>query len=106
VAPDAVIVQPPEVPDAKSYEGRNAVVESLEDWPTQWDDFRLDLVEVIDVSDDVLISVTHQTGRGSHSRIEMDIQVFFVTHVRDGKIWRMEMFFSRDQALKAAWLEE
>jgi ketosteroid isomerase-like protein len=106
VTPDVVIIQPPEVPDAKSYEGRTAVIEAWEDWPAEWEDFRLDLVEIIDVSEDVLISVTRQRGRGLHSGIETDFEVFFVTHLRDGKTARMEMFFGRDQALKAVGLEE
>jgi ketosteroid isomerase-like protein len=104
--PDVVIVQPPEIPDAKSYEGRTAVVETLEDWPTQWEDFRLDLIEIIDVSDDVLVSVIRHRGRGRESGIEMDWQVFYVHRVRDGKMARMEMFFSREQALEAAGLPE
>ena len=106
MAPDAVIVQPPEVPDAKTYEGRDAIREGWEDWPRQWEDFRLDLIEVIDVDDDTLISVTRQRGRGRDSGIEMDFEVFFVSHGRNGLIARMEMFFSREQALKAAGLED
>jgi ketosteroid isomerase-like protein len=100
--PDVVIVQPPEVPDSKSYVGPTAMIEALEDWPTQWEDFRLELVEIIDVSDDVLVSVTRHTGRGRTSGIEMDFEVSYVHRARDGKLARMEMFFSREQALKAA----
>ena len=103
---DLVIVQPPEVPDAKTYEGRDAVIEAWEDWPKQWEDFRLDLIEIIDVSDDVLISVTRHRGRGRESGIEMDFEVFYVYYGRDGKVARMEMFFSREQALEAAGLRE
>jgi ketosteroid isomerase-like protein len=105
VTPDVVIVQPPEVPDSKTYEGRAAVMEAWEDWPTQWEEFRLDLVEIIDVSDDVLISVTRQRGRGLNSGIKMDFEVFFVALLRDGLTARMEMFFGRKQALTAAGLE-
>jgi ketosteroid isomerase-like protein len=101
-----VIVQLPEVPDAKTYEGRDAVIEAWEDWPKQWEDFRLDLIEIIDVSDDVLISVTRHRGRGRESGIEMDFEVFYVSYGRDGKVARMEMFFSREQALEAAGLRE
>jgi ketosteroid isomerase-like protein len=100
-APDLVIVQPPEVPDFKSYEGPNAVAEALADWPTQWEDFRMDLLEIIDVGDDVYVTATRHRGRGRESGIEMDFQVFYVTRSRDGQLARMEMFFSRDQALAA-----
>jgi ketosteroid isomerase-like protein len=106
MAPDAVIVQPPEVPDAKSYEGHDAIRQAWEDWPRQWEDFELELVEVIDIDDDTLVSVTHQHGRGRDSGIEMDFEVFFVTRGRDGLIAKMEMFFSREQALKAVGLED
>ena len=104
--PDLLIVQPPEVPDAKTYEGRAAMAEAWEDWPNEWDDFRLDLVEVIDVSDNVAVSVTRHRGRGRESGIEMDFQVFYVHRLRDGKLARMDMFFSREQALEAAGLPE
>jgi ketosteroid isomerase-like protein len=81
-----VLVQPPEVPDAKRYEGRAGVVEALEDWPSQWEDFRLDLIENIDVDDDVVVSVTRHRGRGRESGIEMDFEVFYVHRARDGKL--------------------
>jgi ketosteroid isomerase-like protein len=102
MAPDVVIVQPPEVPDAKTYEGRDAAIRSWEDWPQQWEDFRIELVEVIDVDDDTVISVTRQHGRGRDSGIEMEFDVYFVFHARDELMTRLEMFFSREQALKAA----
>jgi ketosteroid isomerase-like protein len=100
--PDLVLIQPPEVPDAKTYEGRGAVREAMEDWPNQWEDFRLDLLEIVEIGDDVAVSVTRHRGRGSGSGIEMDFEVFYVHQGRDGKLARMEMFFSREQALEAA----
>ncbi len=104
--PDLVMVQPPEVPDAKTYEGPTAIADAMEDWPKQWEDFRLDLLEIIDVSDDVLVSVTRHRGRGRESGIEMDFEVFYVQRSRDGKLARMEMYFSREQALDAAGVRE
>jgi ketosteroid isomerase-like protein len=103
---DLVMVQPPEVPDAKTYEGRGAIVESLEDWPKQWEDFRMDLIEIIDAGDEVAVMVTRHRGRGRESGIEMDFEVFYVQRGRDGKLARTEMFFSREQALEAAGLSE
>jgi ketosteroid isomerase-like protein len=100
--PDAVMIQPPEVPDAKTYEGADAIREAMEDWPTQWEDFQMELLEIIDAGDDVVVSVTRHRGRGRESGIEMDFEVFYVQRVRQGKLSRLEMFFSREQALEAA----
>ena len=104
--PDLVLVQPPEVPDAKTYEGPDAIAESMEDWPKQWEDFRMDLIEILDAGDEVAVSVTRHRGRGRESGIEMDFEVFYVHRGRDGKLARMEMFFKREQALEAAGLRE
>ncbi|HEY4824572.1 MAG TPA: nuclear transport factor 2 family protein [Solirubrobacteraceae bacterium] len=103
---DVVIVQPPEIPDAKTYEGSGAIAQMIDDWPKQWEDFRLEVTEIIDVSDDVLVSGTRHTGRGRTSGIELDFEVFYVGHVRDGKMTRMEMFLSRERALQAAGMTE
>ena len=104
--PDLVLVQPPEVPDAKTYEGRDAIAEAMEDWPKQWEDFRMDLIEILDAGDEVAVSVTRHRGRGRESGIEMDFEVFYVQRGRDGKLARVEMFFKREQALEAAGLPE
>ena len=104
--PDLVLVQPPEVPDAKTYEGPDAIIEAMEDWPKQWEDFRMDLTEIVDVADEVAVSVTRHRGRGKESGIEMDFEVFYVSRGRDGKLARMEMFFNRRQALEAAGQSE
>jgi ketosteroid isomerase-like protein len=101
-APDVVIVQPPEIPDAKTYRGAEAIAQMIDDWPKQWEEFRLEVTEIIDVSDDVLVSGTRHTGRGRTSGIELDFEVFYVGRLRDGKLARMEMFLSREQAMQAA----
>ena len=104
--PDAVMVQPPEVPDAKTYEGSDAIRAAMEDWPKQWEDFHMELLEVLDAGDDVVVAVTRHRGRGRESGIEMDFEVFYVYRLRDGKLARLEMFFSRAQALEAAGLRD
>jgi ketosteroid isomerase-like protein len=106
LTPDVEVVQPPEVPDAKTYRGPAAMRHAMDDWPSEWEDFHMELLEVIDVSDDTLVSVTRHRGRGGHSEIELDYQVSHVYRLREGKLARLEMYFSRDQALKAVGLAE
>jgi len=104
--PDLVIVQPPEVPDAKTYRGPHAVADAAADWPSQWEDFKLELVELIDVDEERVISVTRHHGRGAESGIEMDFIVAYLHTLRDNKLARLDMFFSRAKALEAAGLPE
>ena len=66
----------------------------------------MELVEVLDAGGDVYISTTRHRGRGRESGIEMDFNVFYVQRLRDGKLARLEMFFSREQALEAVGLSE
>jgi ketosteroid isomerase-like protein len=100
-APGVVIVQQPEVPDAKSYERPDAMIAALEDWPKEWEDFEAELIEVIDVNDDTIITGTRHTGRGPTSGLEMDFLVYYVARLRNGKLARWEMYLSREQALAA-----
>ena len=104
--PDLLIVQPPEVPDAKTYRGPHAFADAATDWPSQWEDFQMELVELIDVDDERVISVTRHHGRGAESGIEMDFTVAYLLTLRDSKLARLDMFFSRAQALEAVGLRE
>ena len=63
-------------------------------------------MELIDVDDERVISVTRHHGRGSESGIEMDFAVAYLHTLRDSKLVRLDMFFSRDQALEAVGLRE
>jgi ketosteroid isomerase-like protein len=100
--PDIVIVQPSELPDSKTYLGHEGVKEAVEDWPTQWDEFRFEVLETIEVSDSRIVSVTRHHGRGAASGIEVEATIGYVLEIADGKFARVEMFASREQALEAA----
>jgi ketosteroid isomerase-like protein len=102
--PAIEIIQPPELPDSKTYRGHAGVVEAFDDWPKQWDEFRVELVEVIDVSHDQVIWVTrhHLSARG----IDIDQEVAYMHTWRDGLGIRVEIYLTRAEALEAAGLSE
>lgn len=101
---DIVIVQPPELPDSRSYVGHEGVQEAVGDWPRQWEDFRLDVLESIDVGKGKVVSVTRHRGRGAASGIEVDAIIAYLLTITDDKVERIEMFTSKAQALEAAGL--
>jgi ketosteroid isomerase-like protein len=104
--PDVVIAQPPETPDATVYAGPTALIEAVEGFPRDWEGFRVALTEVLDVSDEVVLSVCRNRGRGRISGLEMDMDMFYVHRIHAGKMARMQIFLSREQAMQAAGLEE
>lgn len=97
---DIVIVQPPEVPDSKAYEGPEGLIESFEDWPKQWDKFEADLVDVIDVDERHVISVNRQSlaARG----VDFEQDVHFLHTIDEGMTSRVDMFFTLEEARAAA----
>jgi ketosteroid isomerase-like protein len=102
--PEIEIIQPPEVPDSKSYRGHAGVREAFEDWPKQWEEFRAELLDVVDVSETQTISTTrhHLRARG----IDIDQEVAYLYTFRDGLVIRCEMYLTRAEALEAAGLRE
>lgn len=102
--PDVVIAQPAEMPDPRRYEGHAGVAESIADWPSQWEDFTLDVLEIVDASDEQVVLMTHQSGRGRGSGIELDFEVAFVHTIHDGKFSHVQMFLERGQALQSVGL--
>ena len=77
----------------------------VEDWLDTFDDFRGEVIELIDVGDDV-IAVMRLTGRAKLSGVETDLTFAAIYTIQDGKIARGREFWTREQALEAAGLRE
>jgi ketosteroid isomerase-like protein len=78
--------------------------EALEDWPKQWDEFRVELVEVVDASDTQVISVGRHHVRARD--MEMEQEVFNVHTFRGDLLIRWDIYLTRSEALEAAGLLE
>jgi ketosteroid isomerase-like protein len=104
-APDIVIKQPPTQADARSYVGHDGLRRATADWGGQWDDWRIEIRRLID-ADPLVVATIHQRGRGKASGVQVGTELSSVHAVEAGKITRMEMFFSEEEALEAAGLPE
>ena len=101
--PEVLVNQPPELPDAKSYRGHDGVVEAFGDWPSQWDELRVEVLKVID-GDETVVQLTRQYMRARDMEIEQDVA--FVYTFKDRKIIGWDAYFTFDTALEAAGLSE
>jgi ketosteroid isomerase-like protein len=102
VHPDLVITQPPEFPDSHIYSGDEALVDSLLDWPRQWDDFHIDPRRIFAADDDHVVIVGLHRGRPHSFDIEVEAEIAFLVRYRDGLVTRWDMFLTVDEALRRA----
>jgi ketosteroid isomerase-like protein len=100
--PEIVVVQPHELPDARSYHGMEGVIDALLDWPQEWEDFSVEPRRVFAAGDDRVVVDTIHRGRSLRMGIEIEAPIVWLFTQEDGMTRRWDMFTSVDQALEAA----
>jgi ketosteroid isomerase-like protein len=78
----------------------------LREWYGAWEDIHDDLEELIEASEDEVISVMTQRGRGPGSGAPVERRLATIWTTREGRIIRAKWFPTRAEALKAAGLRE
>jgi ketosteroid isomerase-like protein len=92
-------------PDGKVYRGHDGIVEGLRTWTGTWEDYSLEITELIDAGEHV-IAVDRQSGRGKGSGMLLEHSFSNVYTLRDGKVIRVAVFANREDALRAAGVSE
>ena len=100
--PEVEIVQPPEFPDPRTYRGIDGLIDALLDWPSEWEDFRVEPRRVFAVDDQRAAVVGIHRGRSLTMGIEVEAEIVWLFTLEDGRTRRWDMFMSLDSALKAA----
>jgi ketosteroid isomerase-like protein len=93
----------PEWPGQRVYEGAASVTSFLEDEVARIIELRpVTIVRTDRVGDEILIEL-HTRTHGFLSGVEMeDLTVFHLAQVDDGKVTRVRVYLTEDQALRAA----
>jgi ketosteroid isomerase-like protein len=95
----------PDLPDARTYRGHEEVRALASDWQRLFEDFRLEAEELIDAGDSV-VALMRISGRGTTSGVEVGNPYAGVYEVRDGKIWRISDYPTRQEAFERVGLSE
>jgi ketosteroid isomerase-like protein len=84
--------------------GREAVMRQSQEFAEHMGHFLIEVVEVVDAGDEVFASLRYH-ARGTKSEAEVALPVFHVTRVREGRVLRVRVFATREDAARAAGLD-
>ena len=77
----------------------------IADWTESWENWELEVVELIDAGEDRVLAILHQRGRSKTTGLEVEMDFAQLWTVRDGKQVRMEMYADPQQGREAAGLD-
>jgi ketosteroid isomerase-like protein len=86
--------------------GRDAMRRYLGEWYEMFHGYKLAVEDVIDAGDGLVLIVYHASGKAKASGVPVDMSVFTILTIRDGKIVRGREYMTMDEALRAAGLED
>jgi ketosteroid isomerase-like protein len=89
----------------RHHHGHSGMLEAFAVWPEQWDDYRIEIISMNDLGDQVCVKQMAR-GRGKDTGIPVEMMFTFLFSVRAGKITEWRIFTREDEALKAMGLEE
>jgi ketosteroid isomerase-like protein len=92
--------------DRGPIHGKAALRAWYQDWIDMFDEFTMELVEVIEAGDGLVVAVERFGGRARRSLIKTDQVIGDVFLIRNGKIARGREYTTREQALEAVGLSE
>jgi ketosteroid isomerase-like protein len=92
----------PDGPTPGSWRGLAGMAEAYRGFLSAWDDVRTDVEEYRDVDSERVLVLTHSSGRGKTSGLELgpiSANTAVLFHFRDGKVTRLELYWERAHAL-------
>lgn len=85
--------------------GVNETNRWLAEWTEGFDNWTLEIVEIIEAGDQVVV-IADQRANAKHSGLEVEMRIVQVWTFRAGLVARMEMYPGRAEALRAVGLSE
>jgi ketosteroid isomerase-like protein len=92
------------VEEEEAIRGHDALVRWNERWFEAWDEFHVDVDELIEADEGVVFSAITVHGQGAGSGIRINQRFFHVFDLRNGKVLRTREYVERHEALEAVGL--
>jgi ketosteroid isomerase-like protein len=99
--PDAELVPARAVLEGTAYRGHAGLRQWFDDMAEDWDDFRIDVHEVRDLTGSRVLVLAHFHARGKSSGVNVDQPAAWVCRLVEGKVAHIRFFADEDTALAA-----
>ena len=87
------------------YHGHEGFIEFMSEWFEPWDEYSIQLQELLDAGDKV-ITAEHHVGRSSETELEVSQRVWAVWTIDGAGPVACRFFLDKSEALQAAGLRE
>jgi ketosteroid isomerase-like protein len=104
MAEDYELIVAAEVPERRSYRGLEGLVEFVQTWTEDFEQWSMQRHELTDAGSDRVFASYSQSAIGKGSGVPIELEYFAVYEVKNGKVIRTRQYLDRDKALKAAGL--
>ena len=101
LAPDIEWRTTENVPFLGTYQGVDEFFRGMQDWTDSFDEMTTEVQEIIDAGDRAVVH-HRMRGRGRDIGAEVDLPLWQVVSVRDGRLATMHDYGSREDAMEAA----
>lgn len=89
-----------------TYRGREEFVEFMRVWTDDFEDWSIDMEQVIDAGNDRVVTVFRQTATGVGSGVPVELVQGAVNELEGGRLIRVRHYVTPAEALEAAGLTE
>jgi ketosteroid isomerase-like protein len=96
----------PELAGDAKYGGVREFVEFMRLWTEDFEHWSVRLDRLIDAPDDCVVALMHQSGTGKGSGVPVGLDYGAVFKLRKGRVVRINLYMTPEQALEAAGLRE
>ncbi len=103
--PDIVWHQPADLPDAVVAHGHAGLMDIMQRWLEEWDEYSVELEELIDAGDRVVV-VQRIRGKGKGSGVETEMREAHVYKIRERRPVEAWQYRTKEEALEAVGLRE
>jgi uncharacterized protein len=99
---DLIVHDRPEIPDPRTYRGRAGVLEAVASSNESFDQFGMDLEDLVGVGDTHVVAILRMHGRGRGSGVPVEERIAHLWTVRDGRAVEMQVYSDPEDALRDA----